>query len=326
MGLVDPNFTSEIPQIEDFSDLPDLRNRCAESLGASPYLTSFVPNFSLAYERFLQVVSSRRILAFEDDYPSLIYPLRSLKNVRLINLDRNDLDAIRTAMVTYQPDFFCFSLTHHISGHRFRESDLHALKNALPSTQFLADCTQHVGIGRLSNTRSYGFDQSALDVIIASGYKWLNAGTGTGFLAMQDHVAQEYFSHMDLLTESATACNDRGSLLGYFEPGHLNMPAVRRLTNALEQFCRIDQSVIVDQIAELKETLFNHIGFFKTSSQLNSDPPYIFHQVADRSDFEALLAKGIKVSWRADGVRMGLHYLNTTDEVRKFAEILNGLA
>jgi len=82
------------------------------------------------------------------------------------------LDKISTS----KPTAFAFSLVQYVSGIKLSDQFLKTLKTAFPDILLMVDGTQFCG------TAPFNFEDSAIDVLISSGYKWMLGGYGNGFV------------------------------------------------------------------------------------------------------------------------------------------------
>ena len=69
------------------------------------------------------------------------------------------------------------SIVQYITGYKINFQFLNQLKNKFPDFDYYRRCLQYFG------TDFFDFSNSPFDVIISSGYKWILAGFGNGFLA-----------------------------------------------------------------------------------------------------------------------------------------------
>lgn len=304
------------------------RTMVANFLGSDPELTALAPNFSLAYERFLQNLDeSHIVVALEGDYPSIIYPLRWCKAKVIFLSPKPTLEETFGQMEkSVDPTLFVFSLVHHVSGKIYKDNELHQLKEMLPDMLLLADCTQHIGARLLSEQADgYGFRESAIDIIAASCYKWLCAGDGNGFLAVKPQVAESLFKDFELRSVEKDRPNDRGTFLGYFEPGHVDPIAMNCMAQLMEVYQHRGLLAIQQRIENLSEFLVSKLqenGLIELLSSPLVEHQFIFHFKVSRECFEAMIKKGVICSWRADGLRIGIHYFNTEKELSNFAKTL----
>lgn len=304
------------------------RSTVANFLGSDPALTALIPNFSLAYERFLQKLDeSHTVIAMEDDYPSIVYPLRWCRAKVIFLPPKPTLEETFAQLdSSIDPTLFVFSLVHHVSGKIYGEQELNQLKKTFPDLLLLADCTQHIGARMLTdNASGYGFRECAIDIIAASCYKWLCAGNGNGFLAVKPSVGESLFSDLEVRSADADRPNDRGTFLGYFEPGHVDPEAMNRMGFKMQEYHRMGMQAIQQRIESLSEFFIDQLQKTGLNRQLSAPPvkhQFIFHFQVLREIFEAMIRQGFICSWRADGLRIGIHFFNTEEELKNFVTTL----
>ena len=77
-------------------------------------------------------------------------------------------------------DTLVISLVQYTNGLLVDFDFLSDLKQKYPRLNIIGDATQYIG------TDVFNFNDSPFDAIVCSGYKWLLAGFGNGFVALSD--------------------------------------------------------------------------------------------------------------------------------------------
>ncbi len=171
------------------------------------------------------------ILLLENDYPSVNWPFESrgfqISYAKIDEkLEQNILEKVRTNSITV----LALSLVQWINGIRVDLDFLKSLKEEFPQLLIIADGTQFCGAFEID------FENSGIDVLGASGYKWLLAGTGNGFMLFKD-LAKRRFTIKTTGFNSANAVLTAKNTIPFnkhFEPGHLDSLNFGSLKCALE--------------------------------------------------------------------------------------------
>ena len=198
------------------------------------------------------------------------------------------------------------------------------MKTEFPSLIIIADGTQYCGAFDLD------FDNSGIDVLGASGYKWLLGGYGNGFLLVRDDC------HSRFPISSAGFNSAEGDLHGLekinfckqLEPGHLDSLNFGSLKFAVEMLSDIGMTRIEAHnrdlsVKAMKE--FGNLGLLSETVVKRKDHGCIFRLQADISVYEHLLQKNVSCSWRADGLRLSFHFYNSEEELDRLVEIINSI-
>lgn len=291
---------------------------------ASPNRVALLPSFSFGFNTLLEGVdASKRVLLIKEDYPSLNWAVESrgfktyFVSVR-DNLEENIFDVIEKE----KPDIFAFSLVQWVSGIKLELDFLKKLKGAFPELLLFADGTQFCG------TEQLDFDNSALDVLGASAYKWLNAGFGNAFFLfkeeMQQHISPKaigFGSNMGKYKEH----ND--GLIGKFEPGHQDTLNFGSLLTAIQQVEDIGMEKIQTYLNDLStqaRNAFQAANLLDETISLRASHSSIFNIKADESLFRKLTSRRIICSQRGQGIRVSFHFYNDLNDLDKLMEVIKG--
>jgi len=215
-----------------------------------------------------------------------------------------------------KPDLVVMSHVQWLSGFKVDLEKLGAFcreRGIVP----LIDGTQFMGTAPLD------LGTMQVDAYGASGYKWLLAGFGNGFL----YTAPHFFEELDV------RIGGFGSLLNFqnewkyeesmknFEPGHLDHISFTRMKNAVNEWSANDPKRVADHIGDL-------LNYFLTALNQNGVDVYDYRAVNGLSSIlsvglsdeqtDALKEKNIRFSKRGGRVRIGCHIYNTTADVDRF--------
>ncbi|MEL4307917.1 aminotransferase class V-fold PLP-dependent enzyme [Joostella sp. CR20] len=300
-----------------------VRKGVADFFDAEKTQTVLTPNFSFALKTFVSGLElSKKILLLEDDYPSLNWPFESagFKDVSTIKLTENLEQSIESAFSDAQPDVFAFSIVQYVNGIKIDLEFINRLKEKYPKTIFVADATQYGG------TESFSFKNSGIDVFGGSGYKWMLAGYGNGYMLIKDDVAKMlYTESLKFQPRKEDFLQHKNHITSHFEPGHHDTLNFGSLLFAIDQFTEIGVSEITAHLHELSEYAkekFSALNLLSPMVVNRKQHSTIFNLSVSAKMIEALKARGIVFSLRGDGVRVSFHLYNTKKDIDKIANIL----
>lgn len=304
--------------------LQEVKRTVANFFTAKPENTLLVPNFSFAFNTVLEgLPSSHRFLLVEEEYPSINYAVESRGfPCHSIPCDANLEDNILQAIKKFKPAVFAFSIVHYISGIKIDLGFIQQLKQDFPDLLLIADGTQYCG------TETFDFENSGIDIFIASGYKWMLAGYGNGFVFLNDRVIPHLYAdvrHRPRPTEPFV--RDKSYLSLYFEPGHLDTLAFGSLQQSIKFFEKMGVDLIQDQVktiaAKAKEA-FAERDLLQRDVVSRKEHSSIFNLAGDDVLFQKLLSEKIVCLQRGKGIRMGFHFFNTEADLINILEVVDG--
>ncbi|CAM4256823.1 Selenocysteine lyase/Cysteine desulfurase [Pedobacter westerhofensis] len=303
--------------------LNDVRNTLASFFHAKAGQIFLVSNFSFGYNVFLDgLPGDQRFLLLQGDYPSVTYPVQSrgfICDSLPVNehLEDNIIEKIRL----FKPTVFAFSLIQYTNGMQMSLEFTKRLKSMFPELILVADGTQFCG------TAKFNFKESGLDVLISSGYKWMLAGYGNGFVLLKDRIAKQLYSSVQnrpLPLESFK--NIQGHLGLYFEPGHLDTLAHGTLQQSVFYLEQLGHEFIENKLRILgvkAKAAFAERGLLEPAVLLQKEPSHIY--VINISDelHQKILAAGIVCISRGQGTRVGFHFYNTEEDIDHLLEVID---
>ena len=284
---------------------------------------ALVPNFSIGLNLLLENQRpEQKVLLVNHDYPSVIWPIENRGfNVTYVEPDRDLEKNLSRIIASEQIDILALSLVQWLSGIRIRPGFLKELKDKHPSLLIIADGTQYCGAFVLN------FDSSGIDVLGASGYKWLLGGYGNGFMIIRK-TAIPSFSISSAGFNSADgdlARRDHYPFYKSLEPGHLDGLNFGSLKVALDFLSDIGMEKIDTYnryLADYARQAFGSLGLLQKEVLERQQHGSIFRLVANRALFEQLNLHGVKCSWRSGGIRLSFHFYNTDKEIDRIVEII----
>mgnify|MGYP003110710741 CR=1 FL=1 len=302
--------------------LTGVRDTVGKFFNCAPNRVALVPNFSFGFNTLLEGIDkSKKVLLMEGDYPSINWAVTSRDfPVQFAAIDENIEKNIEAAFQKQQPDLFAFSLVQYISGLKLSLEFLIDLKRNYPDTLFVADGTQYCG------TEIFDFDASGLDVVIASGYKWLNAGYGNAFMLFNNEAAHKIApktSGFNSLQGKYKA--HEGNFIGKFEPGHqdtLNFGSLQVALNFLKEVGMALVEERVKNFSALAKKEFENLNLLEKMVAEREEHSSIFNIKGDDKMYQYLRSKDVVCSQRGTGIRLSFHYFNTEEEMEILFKIL----
>ncbi|MBO0591890.1 aminotransferase class V-fold PLP-dependent enzyme [Cellulophaga sp. E16_2] len=285
---------------------------------------ALVQNFSLGMNMLLEGLdNSNKVLLLDDDYPSLKWPFVSrgfdVHYVAILqgNLEEKIVEKIKSEKIT----ILAISIVQWVNGIKIDLDFLAKLKAEFPELLIIADGTQFCG------TEDFDFDNSAIDVLGASGYKWLLAGSGNGFMLFKEEIKNRF----TLKTAGFNSANgvvdgfDAIKFVKHFEPGHLDTLSFGSLKCSLDFLSGIGMKVIGDANAALSAYAFQEFSKLEVleATVLARDKhSTIFNIKGNQKMFDALLNNDIMCSQRGEGIRLSFHFYNTIKNVAKVINVI----
>ncbi len=302
--------------------LGDVREKVGSLFSCEAKRVALVPNFSYGFNTLLEGIKTHnKVLLLEGDYPSINWPVEQRGFKTSYIKISCDIEAhIANAFKEYQPDVFAFSLVQWVNGIKIDQSFLKELKSLYPDTLFIADATQYVG------TEVFNFDNSALDAVGASTYKWMNAGYGNGFFLFKENIVERVAPHTTGFNSIQGKYKPQeGNFLGHFEPGHqdtLNYGSLAVAIDLIQQLGMpfIDKSVKL--IGNKAKEAFVENGLLPKAIAQRSGHGAFYNIKGDASLVKKLASHNILAMVRGAGVRVGFHYYNTEDDLAHLLEVV----
>ena len=224
-------------------------------VGANVEDMALVPNFSTGLNFLLRGINtSNNVLLYREDYPSLIMPFE-LGNYPITWLEQKEdytisLQEIEDAFNKHNIAVFAVSHVQYTSGFRINLKELTRLCKKY-DVLLIVDGTQSVG------AMDIHFNDSDIDVLIWSNYKWMNGGFGTGVMCLKKEVIDHF---PPAVAGFGSYTFDNGNLrydpsAKSFEPGHMNMAGYEMLRVAIKHKKEMRLSNIESHINGLTKKL-----------------------------------------------------------------------
>lgn len=285
--------------------------------------TYLVPNFSHGFNVFLEGLDGpKRFVLFQEDYPSINYPVESRGHqctyVKVDEfLEHNIHDIIERA----NPEVLAFSIVQYSSGIKIDLDFVKQLKVQYPELLIVADGTQFCG------TASFNFEQSGIDVLISSGYKWLLGGYGNGFVMLTEQAAEKlYINEKKAALPTEGFLKDRNTLSLYFEPGHLDTLSFSTLFNSITYLQKQGIDNIENKISQLSlraKQAFADRDLLAPAAKNRGNNSSIFNLMLPSLKIKELQDNDIIFTHRGAGVRVSFHFYNSESDLDKLLHIID---
>lgn len=284
---------------------------------------ALVTNFSSGLNILLEGLdANKRVLLVNDDYPSLNWSFENRGfDVSYVSMAVDLEERINEAVVGGNIDVLALSLVQWMDGFAIDLEFLKKLKKENPDLIIIVDGTQFCG------SANFDFENSGIDVLGASAYKWLLAGYGNGFMLFSDQV-RNCFSINNIGFNAADGDYDKQNNIRFakkFEPGHLSSLIFGSLKYSIDFFERIGMDKITahnHKLSKKAKTEFEKMGLLSERIVQRKEHSTIFNIKADNATFQKLKDNDVFCAQRGEGVRLSFHFYNTEAEIDAIVNIL----
>jgi cysteine desulfurase/selenocysteine lyase len=305
--------------------LPQIRKSVCSFIDAPMHEVALIPNFSYALSAVIPAISClKRVLLFKADYPSLIQPFL-INDFEVSWMESHDgftidIEELKDIIVRNRIEILAISHVQWLAGFTIDIDELGQFCQ-LHDVIFILDGTQSLG------AIPFSFKSSNINIYITSNYKWMNGGFGTGIMCIKEETMTKYppkiggFNSYKFMDEK---WEYQPSIQSY-EPGHLNMPGLIVLQDAID--FKMDLGVI--NIGTHNKNLL--IKFLK-AAESNSIDLIGPRGIDSRSNIvgikgddkleKYLINRDIVVKMRNDIIRIGIHFHNTESDIDRLISSL----
>jgi cysteine desulfurase/selenocysteine lyase len=303
--------------------ISDTRTSIGEFFKCKRNNIALVNNFSTGLNILLEGLNpKKKILLIENDYPSLNWGFENRAfEISYLKMASNMEEQIQEYVEKEHVDVLALSLVQWLDGFAIDLKFLKDLKKQNPNLIIIADGTQFCG------SRDFDFDNSGIDVLGASAYKWLLAGYGNGFMLFSDRIKNDVV--IDSIGFNAADGNlgkkDAIRMAKLFEPGHLSSLNFGSLKFSLDYFEKIGMDKITahnHQLSRKAKSELESLGLLTEEVKNRQNHSTIFNIKADEATFQKLLAHDVYCAQRGEGVRLSFHFYNTEEEIDAIVKIL----
>lgn len=303
-----------------------IRKTIAKFLNAPQTNIALLPNFSFGINAVVQSLQgNEKVLLYKRDYPSLIAPFLS-GNFPVEWIDDEDgffisLEKIENLLRNFHINIVAISHVQWLTGFKINLEKLQTIcikYNAM----LIIDATQSLGATNIN------MQDQPVDVLIASNYKWMNAGFGSGILYMSDQFLKTYppkiSGHYNVTYLNGSWVH--AASIQSFEPGHLNMQGFSILAKAIDEKNKIGLQNIVQQNAQLTQYVLDEIKNYPVKlmgeSSIENRSSIIF--LKDENGLsEWLHQHQIIVTPRNGEIRISFHFHNTKADANALLHCLS---
>lgn len=299
------------------------RETVGRFFGCANENVALVQNFSIGMNMLLEGLDKKeKVLFLENDYPSVVWPFER-RNFSIFfakmdsNLEENILRKIEQEKITV----LAISIVQWLNGIKLDLNFLRKLKMQYPDLLIIADGTQFCG------TTDFNFEDSGIDVLGASCYKWLLSGYGNGFMLFKDSI-KERSAIKTIGFNAANADPTEKDTVGFarrFEPGHLDTLNFGSLKFSLDFLNGLGKQNIENRLKEFSKKAkkeFMELGLLEDRVVNRNSHSTIFNIKGGEALFNKLTDKDIICSQRGDGIRLSFHIYNTENEIDEIVKIL----
>ncbi len=303
---------------------PEIKNRIASFLNAPEGSIALLPNFSWGINGIVQSLKgTEKVLMYEGDYPSFTEPFKiNAFDITWVGDDgfAIDVDLLKQKIVSDKIDILAISHVQWMSGFKV---DLKDLGNFCKkhNVRFLVDATQSIGAIPID------IAELNIDVLIASNYKWMNAGFGTGIMYVKDSFLEEYTPAVGGHNSFKEIGGEYEPGIQSYEPGHPNMYGFSVLDAAIKDKMERGVASIQQHNLQLAAQLVNEIG--ETGLLVGPASMKKRSSIVFLKDEKGLWTKmqeaDIVASQRGGNIRISFHYYNTEADVQKLIDVVRSL-
>lgn len=306
-----------------YTEIPKIRKTVAKFFGALPENTALVPNFSLGLNMLLEgMEGDAKVLLVKNDYPSVNWPFEYRDfNISYAALDAHLEDNILQKIKSDKITVLALSLVQWVNGIKIDMDFLKTLKKGYPDLIIIADGTQFCG------TTDFNFETSGIDVLGASGYKWLLGGYGNGFFLFKDGIKNRFSLHTMGFNAADTDVKARDDVrfAMHFEPGHLDTLNFGSLKFSLEYLESLGKSSIENHLKKLAtkaKNEFTELRLLEGAVEGRKSHSTIFNIKGNEALFQKLSDNNVICSQRGSGIRFSFHLYNTEKDIDAIIKIL----
>jgi selenocysteine lyase/cysteine desulfurase len=302
--------------------LTKVREAVGRLFKCAPNRVALTPNFSYGFNTLMEGVDKgKKVLLLKNDYPSVNWAVESRDfDVCYAAIDEHLEENISEVIEKERPDIFAFSLVQWINGIKLDLDFLKHLKNKYPDLLLFGDGTQYCG------TEQFNFEDSALDVLGASTYKWMNAGYGNAFFLFRDHMENMIFPKtLGFNSLQGKYKPHEGSLIGKFEPGHqdtFNFGSLKAAIDLIEKIGIDTIELRVKELSEVAKREFKKENLLEPMVVKRHLHSSIFNIKGDDDVYQKLRGKNILCSQRGEGIRVSFHYFNSIEDIEHLLKSL----
>ncbi len=294
-------------KIKAYDNLGQTHATIADFIGSKKNQTYLVSNFTVGIRYVLdRLKKGSAILCIKDDYHSLIDAIEERDlNPFFLTMEEQLEEKIDKAMAQNHFDALVISIVQYTSGLKLDFDFLQSLRDKYPHLLIIGDATQFIG------TDLFNFSTSPFDAVICSGYKWLLAGFGNGFVALSDHFLEVTNVTQEVFQQKVFA-------------GHFNILGAASLVFAMDFLKAHDFQQLVNKNKLLSNTLREellNIGWVPEFHE-RTHQSSIVSIAAEEDVLKSLENHNIRASYRGKYLRFSIHFYNSLEEIDQLIDTL----
>lgn len=281
------------------------------------------PNFSFAFNTLIEGLAlDLTFLLLNEDYPSLNYPIISRGFRRFfVDADEHIEQHIRQGIIDHNPDIVLLSIVQYISGLKIDLNFVKKIKEEFPTVLIIADGTQFLG------TEPFDFDNSGFDAVGTSGYKWLMAGFGNGFMMISEQLASKIYATAQSRPRPQEAMWAKKSILDtYFEPGHQDTLSHGTLQQSVHLLRDLGLDNVQHHIQQLSAYAYDQLiarDLILPAVHNRTVRSSLINMQVPQQLYPTLLTEGLKCFPRGKGIRIGIHINNDQKDIENLIELID---
>lgn len=310
-------------RLEQAAFLEGVKDTLAAFFKADRKHTFLVSNFSSGFNTFLDGLDSRhRFLLLENEFPAVYYPVQSRGFAcNYVAMGPELEERIIENIKRHKPAVFAFSLVQYTNGVKLDQAFIHHIKGLFPELILVADGTQYCG------TELLDFSSSSMDVLIASGYKWMLGGYGNGFVFLKEPVAAHLYAEAKSRPLPEESFLQHKSMLHMrFEPGHQDTLNFGSLQQSVLFLDRTGYPFITDNItllAEQAKIAFSERGLLDDFISKRPVHSSIFRLNIEDDLVQKIQDANITGTARGKGLRVSFHFYNNLQDLEQLLQVVD---
>lgn len=281
------------------------------------------PNFSFGLNTLLDgLPSGLKYAILDEDYPSLNYPVISRQfDYKLIKVDATLEENILDCIAQNNVDVLLLSIVQYINGLKVDFDFIKKLRVQYPDLIIIGDATQYMG------TEPFDFNRSGFDAVGGSGYKWMMAGFGNGYMMISDDLKDMLYKPAQRGPRPKEAMWSSKSILDtFFEPGHQDTLSHGTLLQSVHFLNNLGLDNIQRHLQRLTQYTYDHLeerSLLLPEIKNREARSSLINVQIDPSKYELLMARGIKCFPRGTGIRIGVHLHNTEADINALLAVID---
>ena len=294
-------------KIDAYDRLDQTHESISYFIGSKKEQTFFVSNFSMGIRLIMDCLpKGSNVLYLKDDYHSLVDAIEERDfNHHSLFIEEQLEEKIQHALSQNSFDAIIISLVQFTHGFKIDFDFLGQLKEKYPNMLIIGDATQHIGADL------FNFNTSPFDAIACSGYKWLLAGFGNGFIALSNQFFEVTNTSRDTLEHKVFS-------------GHFNILGAASLVFALDYLQAHDFKKLVKKNKLLSEKLRSELIKIGRIPEfhLRKNQSTIVSIHGEEAILKQLEKRGVRASYRGKYLRFSIHFYNSTNEIENLIGLI----